>query len=113
MKNVIKKIAATAMAFTILGTGTAVTKSIAPKMDNSIVASAACHAHGQFVKTAYDWRYEYTSTKWETFYDYGINRYVTITPGVAVYRRVKYKQCQECGKQWGSATKLNKYTVFP
>jgi hypothetical protein len=47
MKNAIKKIAAIAMAFTLLGTGTAVTKTIAPQFDNSIIASAAtcynCH----------------------------------------------------------------------
>ncbi|MBR5683592.1 MAG: hypothetical protein IKW96_10040 [Ruminococcus sp.] len=40
MKNVIRKIAAAAMAFTIIGTGTAVTKYVAPQLDNSIVASA-------------------------------------------------------------------------
>ncbi len=40
MKNTIKKIAAAAMAFTLLGTGTAVTKTIAPKADNTIVAFA-------------------------------------------------------------------------
>ncbi len=40
MKNTIRKIAAAAMAFTILGTGTAVTKTIAPKADNTIVACA-------------------------------------------------------------------------
>lgn len=41
MKNVIKKIAAAAMAFTLLGSGTAVIKNAAPKFDNSITASAA------------------------------------------------------------------------
>ncbi len=40
MKTTIKKIAAAAMAFTLLGTGTAVTKTIAPKADNTIVAFA-------------------------------------------------------------------------
>ncbi|WP_295093582.1 hypothetical protein [Ruminococcus sp.] len=40
MKNVIKKIASIAMAFTLLGTGTAVTKTISPKSDNTLVASA-------------------------------------------------------------------------
>ncbi|MBR5683602.1 MAG: hypothetical protein IKW96_10095 [Ruminococcus sp.] len=109
MKNVIKKIAATAMAFTILGTGTAVTKSIAPQMDNSIVASAACHAHGQFVETAYEYRYDHTAKKWEVYYcDEGI---VYASPGVQVWRKVKFKKCQECGKQWGSATKLNDYQL--
>ncbi len=43
MKNVIKKIAATAMAITLLGAGTVVTKTIAPQFDNSITASAACN----------------------------------------------------------------------
>ena len=41
MKNVIKKIASIAMAFTLLGTGTAITKIIAPQEDNTLVASAA------------------------------------------------------------------------
>ncbi len=41
MKNMIKKIAAITMAFTMLGTGTAVTTTIAPQLDNSITASAA------------------------------------------------------------------------
>ena len=45
MKNVIKRIASIAMAFTLLGTGTAVTKTISPKSNNTIIASAAdtCH----------------------------------------------------------------------
>ena len=45
MKNVIKKIASIAMAFTLLGTGTAVTKNLNPKFDNTLVASAACQYH--------------------------------------------------------------------
>ncbi len=41
MKNVIKKITAAAMAFTLLGAGSAVIRSAAPKTDNTLVASAA------------------------------------------------------------------------
>ncbi|WP_295088374.1 S-layer homology domain-containing protein [Ruminococcus sp.] len=41
MKNIIKKISAFAMAFTILGTGAATTKIVSPQTDNSIVATAA------------------------------------------------------------------------
>lgn len=41
MKNAIKKIVSVAMAFTLLGTGMAITKIIAPQFDNSITASAA------------------------------------------------------------------------
>lgn len=40
MNNVMKKIAAVAMAFTVLGTGAAVTKTISPKTSNSITAYA-------------------------------------------------------------------------
>ncbi len=41
MKNVIKKITAAAMAFTLLGAGTTAINNIAPKFENTITASAA------------------------------------------------------------------------
>lgn len=40
MKNVLKKISAVAMAFTLLGAGTAVTKTVAPQSDNTMTAQA-------------------------------------------------------------------------
>lgn len=40
MKNSVKKFTAAAMAFTILGAGTATIKKIAPKTDNSITVHA-------------------------------------------------------------------------
>ncbi|WP_028515258.1 hypothetical protein [Ruminococcus flavefaciens] len=40
MKNIIKKIASIAMAFTLLGTGTNVTRTILPESNNTIVANA-------------------------------------------------------------------------
>ena len=47
MKKVLKKIASVTMAFTLLGTGTVVTKIVSPKSDTTIIASAAscprCH----------------------------------------------------------------------
>lgn len=43
MKNAMKKISAIAMAFTLLGSGTAVIKNVAPKFDNSITVSAASY----------------------------------------------------------------------
>ena len=44
MKNVIKRITAVAMAFTMLCTGTAITKTISPQSVNfSVTASAACN----------------------------------------------------------------------
>ena len=41
MKNIIKKIASIAMAFTLLGTGTAVTKTISPNYGSTLTASSA------------------------------------------------------------------------
>ena len=41
MKNTFKKLTALAMAFTHLGTGTTISKAIAPKSDNTLTASAA------------------------------------------------------------------------
>lgn len=43
MNKLFKKIAATAMAFTVLGAGSVVTKTITPQFDNSITASAASY----------------------------------------------------------------------
>lgn len=41
MKKTIKRISAAVMALTLLGTGTAISKTIAPKTDNTLTASAA------------------------------------------------------------------------
>ena len=41
MKNIIKKVTAFAMAFTLLGAGTTAVKTISPKSDTTITASAA------------------------------------------------------------------------
>lgn len=76
MKKVLKKIASVTMAFTLLGTGTVVTKIVSPKSDTTIIASAAscprCHDtyHAKKTRTV-KWReaginsiktYEYTET---------------------------------------------------
>ena len=45
MKNVLKKISAITLAFTLLGTGTAATKNVSSKSDNTLVAYAACQYH--------------------------------------------------------------------
>lgn len=50
MKNAIKKIAATAMAFAILGSGTTAINTISPKSNNPLVASAA-HQCGYYRRT--------------------------------------------------------------
>ncbi|MBE6857822.1 MAG: hypothetical protein E7498_00090 [Ruminococcus sp.] len=88
MKNVIKKIAAVAMAFTMLGTGTAITETIAPKTNNSIVASAAsyaptCKHSGSTYKTYSAW-----------WYIGGVEQNIISFP---VYERYVYTRCSKCG----------------
>ena len=43
MKNITKKIASIAMAFTLLCAGTAITNTVSPKSDNTIVIANAAH----------------------------------------------------------------------
>lgn len=45
MKNIIKKVSAFAMAFTLLGAGTAIAKEIAPSSDTTLTASAITYAN--------------------------------------------------------------------
>lgn len=66
MKNIAKKIVVCALAFTLLGTGTAVTKTITPDFDTAITASAACNhnmprpKYGEWKKigNGYGWWYK-------------------------------------------------------
>ncbi|MBQ9895060.1 MAG: hypothetical protein IJM38_06675 [Ruminococcus sp.] len=92
MKNIIKKVSAIAMAFTLLGTGTAITKNVSPETTTpSITASAACSHHG----------YCYRSTgNWET-YHYEL---VSLNKTAGVYyirqyqRRLVSIHCGSCSK---------------
>jgi len=71
MNTIIKKISAIAMAFTLIGTGTAITKTISPKSNNTLVSYAATvgrntpHIHGQFVYH----RYKTKNFKYNDFFD--------------------------------------------
>ena len=52
MKNVLKKVTAAVMAFTVLGGGSVITKTVAPQSDTTLVASAGwsnpnCQFHGR------------------------------------------------------------------
>ena len=89
MKNIAKKAAAFALAFTLLGTGTAVTKTFSPTSDTSITASAACyHSAGQ-PRAEYG---EWTAT--------GKKRLI-ICPVVRYekqYKRTITYRCSSCGK---------------
>jgi hypothetical protein len=81
MKNILKKVSAIAMAFTLLGTGTAITKNVSPETTTpSITASAACSHHG----------YRYSTTgNWQTYYAYKANN--------VVYYEQKRKVSVHCG----------------
>ena len=50
MNNIIKKVSAFAMAFTLLGTGTAIIHSFVPNFDNSITAYAIDQANQAFIE---------------------------------------------------------------
>ena len=64
MKNVLKKIAAAAMAFTLIGTGSAISTSKTTKTDNSLTANAAssckhnCRHYSQYFPVG-DYIFEY------------------------------------------------------
>ncbi|HPY85115.1 MAG TPA: hypothetical protein PLS20_08800 [Ruminococcus flavefaciens] len=91
MRNIVKKVAAFALAFTLLGTGTAVTKTITPNYDTGITASAytlpilCSHPHpyyGWWLPTGKSRRI-YKGGKWRTEWLYS--------------RTIKYR-CGECYK---------------
>ena len=98
MKNVLKKIAATAMAFTLLGAGTAITKTVSPKSDNTLVASA-CNCNAR--------RYASTKQVYTGFHNEPItklkwdgHKYVTIVVGYSIvnhYKTVPCIRCVNCG----------------
>ncbi len=76
MKNIIKKISAIALAITILGGGTTISKNVSSKSNHTLTASAAtCLHHG--------YRYKST-TNWVTY------NYIEV--------RTVYIKCGSCGK---------------
>lgn len=56
MNNIIKKITAITMAFTLLGSVTAIAKNVSPKSANTLTASAACKHHGYAYRTTSNWQ---------------------------------------------------------
>ena len=105
MNNALKKIAAVAMAFTLLGTGTAVTKTIAPQFDTSITAHATscnnCHGGSYYIKTEYsEWKYVGDRLSW--YYNPLLGR---MLPRIyKVYKRTKRTYCTMCNKVYSEST---------
>ena len=88
MKSIIKKITAITMAFTLLGSGTAIAKNVSPKSDNTLTASAAtCQHHGYHYTTRSNWRpvlsksYQIGPKLWHTYQE-----------------RTVYIRCGSCSK---------------
>ncbi|WP_303800301.1 hypothetical protein [Ruminococcus flavefaciens] len=105
MKKTLKKIAAVAMAFTLLGTGTTVTKTIAPQFDTSITAHAAscnnCHGGNYYMKTEYtDWKYVDDVLSW--YYNPLTGRLLPRT--YKKYKRTVKIYCTNCNKVYSEST---------
>lgn len=92
MNNVIKKISAIALAFTLLRTGTAVTKTIAPQFDKSITASAA-YAHN-----CCSYKCTISTSEWKPVKGSGLEAGFG-TGSEDESRTVKYR-CAVCGNEW-------------
>ena len=75
MNKVIKKITATAMALTLLGTGTVATNFIAPKSSNNTITASAVGGNQEYQC--------YTKPKCDRGWNYG--RYVGVSNGSGVY----------------------------
>ena len=74
MKNVIKKISALAMALTLLGAGTTISKAVEPNSDNTLTASAD-HICGT-VRTIETYKTVITGYKTVTKYYFVYNTYL-------------------------------------
>lgn len=91
MKNIIKKISAVAMAFTLLGAGSATIKTIAPQTDNTIVAEAAvCRHDGRWYGSYGNWFYNPIRYNG---YDSRLGNYTIELPR---WSRYKYTKCSKC-----------------
>ena len=86
MKNVIKKISATAMAFTLLFTGSAISKETTTKSQN-ILTSHAEFAHN--------------CSSYKTGPHYSLIHCGYIG-GVPVFGYRAYYECAVCGSTWGA-----------
>ena len=110
MKNLLKKISAVAMAFTLLGTGTAISKN-SPKPTNTLTAHAA------YNHNCCSYKYQIGSTSWikvdsGTDYKYSVfvggyvpNYTYDVYVGSATYK------CAVCGNTF-SETQYKKVPTY-
>ena len=104
MKNAIKKLAAIAMAFTLIGTGTT---AISPNSHNTFIAHAAQEHNCQsYKKTVYSsWKEIYTK------YNYTRNPFERVSKTTISVQTVEYK-CAICGTHLGSDSIPKEETVY-
>lgn len=92
MKKAIKKIAAVAMAFTLLGTGTTIAKTVNPKSVTTLSVHAACnHVVGS---SATDDK----CGKWQYVESYTQTGFFNPDRGADVFIDKKPIKCVRCGK---------------
>ena len=109
MKKALKKLAAVAMAFTMLGTGTAFTNTITPQANNSITAYAAfcqnCQNHnngGAYCISTYytDW---VTYNEWNETHEYK-DKETKKWKYIVIHHSEQYRDvitcCGICGKEF-------------
>lgn len=84
MKKAIKKITAAALAFTLLGTGTVISKNVSPK------STAVFTSHAEFAHNC-------SSYKTGPFYINQMDRYAA---GAARIFVIQYYRCAVCGREW-------------
>ena len=94
MKNVIKKISAFAMAFTLLGTGTSIFKVTSTNDDHSLIAHADYCCQHDMIK---EYSLAATDTDWELIYREPF--YIRVPHTIRSYN-VTLK-CPHCGFVFG------------
>ena len=97
MNNVIKKISAIAMAFTLLGTGTAITKSINPESVNiGITADAACSHNMPHFQGYSEW-YPSGQPREQYAYKLDLGKLRMVHKYAYYQKRTVYWTCNSCG----------------
>lgn len=94
MKNVIKKIAAVAMAFAMIGTGNTIVKAVNPQANVGITAYAACN-HNMPRKQYSSWTTEAQGTTGRWRFNWGTFR--AESEWVIHEVRAYWYACNSCG----------------
>lgn len=105
MKNIIKKITAAAMAFTLLGAGTAAIKTAAPQTNNTLVANAACTHNTPWESY---WKTEYYVEYLPSYYVSGKG---LCKPERHYYYIDGWKGCETCRTKYSQPRTYGNYVI--